>query len=300
MPVPASWGPWAPFPYRHAAWDVDGAIRYCDRMARAHYENFPVVLGLLARQQREALAAIYAFARTADDFADEPDFDGVREVLLDAWEDRLHRCFAGEAEHPVFVALDAVRRRHGLPKQPFLDLLDAFRQDCRRRRHDRFDDLLDYCRRSANPVGRLVLHVTGLAREPLIGWSDQICTALQLTNFWQDLSVDLPRGRVYLPAEDLERFGVHEGDLGGREPPPRFPELLRLEVARTRDLYEAGRPLLTAAAHPACLYFAAVWAGGRAVLALVEAAGPAVLRRRPALGRAAVVALLARLNGGTG
>ncbi|MBM4395059.1 MAG: squalene synthase HpnC [Deltaproteobacteria bacterium] len=301
-PGTPSLGPWAPgsLPSRHAPWTPDAAIRYCEAMARSHYENFPVVFGLMTRPQREALAAVYAFARTADDFADEPEFDGVREPLLDAWEDRLRACFRGEADHPVFVALDEVRRRHGLPERPFLDLLDAFRQDCREQRYATFASVLDYCRRSANPVGRLVLHVLGLAREPLLGWSDRVCTALQLTNFWQDLSVDVPRGRLYLPVEDLDRFGIRPEDLLGREAPPRFGELLRLETERTRALFDEGRPLCTAAVHPGCLYFGAVWAGGRAVLALVEATGPAVLLRRPALSRAALAAIVVGLLRGAG
>ncbi len=279
-------------PLHAGAWTIEASYRYCTALASGHYENFPVVFGLMSRPQREALAAVYAFARWADDFADEPPYDGLRERLLDAWEDQLHRCIGGDATHPVFVALGDAMRRNDLPAQLFLDLLSAFRQDCSQRRYATFDEVLDYCRRSANPVGRVVLAILGLRDERLAAWSDRICTALQLTNFWQDLSVDIPRDRLYLPAEDLERFGVPVERVMAREAAPGTADLLRFEVERTARLFEEGRPLITASFHPGCLYFGAVWLGGRAVLGLVEAAGPSLLRERPSLRLAGVVRTL--------
>lgn len=277
--------PWShgSVPMHAGPWTVNASYRYCTAMASSHYENFPVVFSLMSRAHRETLAAIYAFARWADDFADEPEYDGLRLRLLDAWEDQLRRCLAGDATHPVFVALGDSIRRHDLPVQPFLDLLSAFRQDCGQRRYATHEEVLDYCRRSANPVGRLVLATLGLHDERLAGWSDSICTALQITNFLQDLSVDIPRDRLYVPLEDLERFGVPIERILNREPAPGVAGLLEFQVARTRRLFEAGRPLVTAAPVPACLYFAAVWVGGRTVLRMVDAAGPSVLRERPSL-----------------
>jgi len=253
-------------------------------LASGHYENFPVALSLMVRTRQEALAAVYAFARWADDFADEPEFEGRRELLLDAWEEQLRRSFDGEATHPVFIALNAAVRKFDLPIQPFLDLLDAFRQDCSRRRYKTFKELRDYCRRSANPVGRLVLHVLGLSGDDLTLWSDRICTALQLTNFWQDLSVDIPRDRVYLPLDDLELFEVPEVSLTGGNPPPSFADLMRFEVDRTREMFREGLPLLRHAGFPGDVYFAAVWFGGRMMLEIVDVQGASTLHHRPVLG----------------
>ncbi|MBI5487534.1 MAG: squalene synthase HpnC [Deltaproteobacteria bacterium] len=264
--------------------DLAAARRYCAAVATGHYENFPVFLGLFSRTQQDALAAVYAFARTADDFADEPVFAGRREALLDAWEDALRRCFAGEASHPVFVALRASAHELALEPQPFLELLSAFRQDARVGRYETFDDVLDYCRRSADPVGRLVLRILGIDDPQRRAWSDRICTALQLTNFWQDLSVDIPHDRLYLPLEDLDRFGVPLRDVLARRPTRAVESLLHLQVERTKEMFREGRPLVTRAGWPAGPYLAAVWLGGRTVLAMTSAAGTRVLHERPALG----------------
>lgn len=284
--APLSTAPWTCGLSIHDAtpWTLEDANRFCLDLVRDHYENFPVGLPVFTRGQRDALAAIYAFARIADDFADEPSFDGTRENLLDAWERQLLACFEGQAHHPVFVALSGAARGFDLPLQPFLDLLDAFRQDCRQTRYETFDQLLDYCRRSANPVGRLVLRVLGMDRAALAGWSDCICTALQLTNHWQDLSVDVARNRIYLPLEDLERFRVTEEQLLQGSVPQSFGDLVVFEAERTRGLYLRGSPLLRHAEPPANLYLAAVYIGGRAVLRMVRRSRREVLFRRPAIG----------------
>ncbi|MBL6974258.1 MAG: squalene synthase HpnC [Deltaproteobacteria bacterium] len=277
--------PWAfePIPRHGRTWGIRASVRYCRALASAHYENFPVALSLMGRRRVEALAAVYAFARQADDFADEPEFEGTRIRLLDAWEDQLHRSLSGEVSHPVFVALHRAMRDFDLPVEPFLDLLDAFRQDCGKTRYESFDDVLDYCRRSADPVGRIMLRVLGLDGDDFTRWSDSICTALQLTNFWQDLSVDLPRDRLYLPLEDLRRFAVPVESLFQGNPPPSFNDLLRFELDRTRSLFSEGLPLLAASGFPGVVYFSAVWMGGRAVLELVGLQGRSILSRRPAL-----------------
>lgn len=282
-PVPA---PWGRSPVLGPAPALDGAAarRYCAALATGHYENFPVFAAPFSRAQREALAAIYAFARTADDFADEPAFEGQRERLLEGWEAGLRRCFAGEAEHPVFVALGEAIARFGYEPKPFLDLLSAFRQDARGRRYATFGDVLDYCARSANPVGRLVLQTLGIRDERRIEWSDRLCTALQLANFWQDLSVDLPRDRLYLPLEDLARYGVPLEAVLARRVVPGTAELLALQFDRTAALFADAAPLVACAGWPGSAYLAGVWLGGRAVLALARALGPDLLRHRPALG----------------
>lgn len=264
--------------------EAEAARRYCARLATGHYENFPVYAAPFSRAQREALAAVYAFARTADDFADEPAFEGLRERLLDGWEAELRRCFAGEAEHPVFVALREAIAHFGYRPEPFLDLLSAFRQDARGRRYGTFGELLDYCARSANPVGRLVLQTLGIRDARRIEWSDRLCTALQLANFWQDLSVDLPRDRLYLPLEDLARYGVPAEAVLGRRAVPGVAELLELQFDRTAALFADAAPLVAYAGWPGSAYLAGVWLGGRAVLALGRALGPDLLHHRPTLG----------------
>ena len=207
-----------------ASADVRAAYLYCERLAQAHYENFPVASRLLPPRMRPHIAAIYAFARRADDFADEPGLvDSERLRLLAAWGTRLDRGPTAECESRrtpdpepddlIFIALDNTIRTHSLPRSLFHDLLSAFRQDVATRRYSRWADVLDYCRRSANPVGRLVLRVAGYDDARLDAESDAVCTALQLTNFWQDLAIDWQRGRLYVPAEDLERAGASECDL---------------------------------------------------------------------------------------
>jgi hydroxysqualene synthase len=185
-------------------WSVDSAYKYCERIARSHYENFPVGSALVPKPLRKHFHSIYAFARTADDFADEG-YDGAysqeeRTGLLNEWRQMLEESAAGRATHPIFVALAATRARFDLPFSLFEDLLSAFRQDVVTRRYESFDELLDYCRRSANPVGRLVLLLFGYRDERLHQWSDSICTALQLTNHWQG-------ARLLPPRQTSLRFG---------------------------------------------------------------------------------------------
>src|SRR6185503_5037614 len=170
----------------------------CRELALRHYENFPVGRFGVPADRRADIHAVYAFARTADDFADEPQYEGRRIQLLEDWGRKLESC-VNAPEEPVFIALGDTVKRLGIPLEPFRDLLSAFRQDVEQQRYAHWDDVLDYCRRSANPVGRLVLLVTGQDRPEVQPLSDDLCTALQLANFWQDLSVDHPRGRCYLP-----------------------------------------------------------------------------------------------------
>ena len=261
---------------------LQAAYAECRRLAARHYENFPVASRLVPRDRRDALAAVYAFARYADDLADEPGVAGRLEKLA-AWRELLRECFAGRAEHPVFVALEDSAERFHLSLRNFDDLLQAFESDVRVNRHQDFSSLLDYCSRSANPVGRLVLELFGHREPELVALSDCICTALQLTNFWQDVSVDLERDRIYLPLEDLERFDYTLDDLRARRADARWRELLRFEIARTRSLFEQGKALPERVVPELRRQLRLTWLGGTTVLCKIEAAGYDVFRRRPSV-----------------
>jgi squalene synthase HpnC len=260
------------------------AYAECRRLARRHSENFPTASYLVPRDKRQALAAIYAFARYADDVADEPGVEGRLEKLAD-WRDRLADCYAGKADHPVFVALRDSVERFGLGRENFDKLLDAFESDVRANRHPSFASLLAYCTCSANPVGRLVLELFGHRDPHLFELSDSLCTALQLTNFWQDVAVDLARDRVYLPQEDMARFHYTLDDLRDQRRDARWQELLAYEIARTRELFERGRALPEEVRPELRVQLRLTWLGGMAILAGIEAVSYDVFRRRPALGK---------------
>ena len=264
-------------------------------MSVEHYENFPVASWLVPPRARPAIVAIYAFARSADDIADEGSAaPAARLAALDRYVAALAAIERGETptEKP-FVALAEAIRAHALPLAPFRDLLSAFRQDVATQRYATFTDLLDYCRRSANPVGRLLLalyRVDGAAAEAA---ADAICTGLQLTNFWQDIALDWAKGRVYLPTEDLNRFGVSEVEIAEGRCDARWRALMTFETARARSLLTRGRPLTQAMPWRAGLELSAVVAGGMRILERIDAVHGDVFRSRPTLGRRdwAVVAL---------
>lgn len=297
--TPARIGETAPRPEAAIAppADLRGAYAACRLLARRHYENFPVASLLLPRPLRDPVAAIYAFARQADDFADEPEYEGCRLALLEDWSRRLDEALAGRGEDPVFVALGDTLRRHGLPSGPFRDLLSAFRQDATRNRYRDWAEVLDYCRRSANPVGRLVLHLFGRRDESLHAHSDAICTALQLTNFWQDLAIDAACGRIYVPREDLARHGISEESIlsGGAPRLPGFRPLMETMARRTEELYEEGKPLPARVGGRLGFELRLTWLGGRRILEETRRSGFDVFRRRPSLSPAlrAFVALRA-------
>jgi squalene synthase HpnC len=236
----------------------------------------------LPRKQRAYISAIYAFARTADDFADEGTWkpeDRLRR--LDEWEEKLEGCFAGQAEDPVFIALAETVSQMRIPRQPLADLLAAFRMDVLQNRFATYNDLLYYCQHSANPVGQLVLYVFGCATTRNIGLSDNICTALQLANFWQDISIDRKKGRLYIPLEDLDRFGYTEADLDRDMVDDRFRELMRFEVNRTKELFAGGKPLLNEVAGTLGFELKLTWDGGMTILRKIEMQGYNVLEKRP-------------------
>jgi hydroxysqualene synthase len=266
---------------------VDEAYAYCGRLTRSHYENFPVGSLLVPKNKRRHVYSIYAFARTADDFADEgydtPLSQSERLAALDEWGRQLEACYRGDAEHPIFVALAETVRELQLPAGLLRDLLSAFRQDVVKRRYASFAEVLDYCARSANPVGRLILLLFGYRDEELHRLSDHICTALQLANFWQDVAVDLDKDRVYLPQDELAHFGYGEEQLFARRFDERYAALLKFQVERTRELFMLGRPLVRRVSGRLSFELSLTWHGGMRILELVERAGYDTLRRRPAI-----------------
>src|SRR5271163_2736472 len=219
--------------------DLASAYEFCTRLAKSHYENFTVASWLMPREMRPHMYAIYAYARMADDFADEHH----DRAMLDQWERELDLAYAGAPRHPVFIALADTVRRFEIPRQPFKDLLTAFRSDLDFKGFDTLDDLLGYARCSANPVGRLVLYLFGYRDAERQRLSDMICTGLQLANFWQDIAIDLAKDRVYLPRRDLARFDVSVDDLRAAHITPSFVSLLRHESGVARDLLERGSAL---------------------------------------------------------
>jgi squalene synthase HpnC len=270
---------------------VEEAFAHCEARVRAHYENFPVGL-FVPRDKRPYVHALYAFARAADDFADEPMYEGMRGEKLDQWEARLHAAYEGRAEDPIFVALAETVRRLDIPKGLLLDLLSAFRQDTVKTRYDTWEELLDYCRRSADPVGRLVLLVFGYRDDAgLPPLSDAICTGLQLANHWQDVAVDLRKDRIYLPKELRDRFAVGEWDLNAGKVTDGFRSLMAEVIRRTRALFDRGRPLCDRVGRDLRFEMRLTWLGGASILDRIEEAGYDVFRRRPRHGPVAKLSL---------
>jgi squalene synthase HpnC len=271
------------------------ARAYCGRLARTHYENFSVASLLLPRRLLPHFHAVYAYCRWADDLADEAGGGPRALELLRWWRDELRRCYEGEPHHPVMVALRQTVRQFAIPLKPFLDLLFAFEQDQMVKRYQSFEQLLGYCQNSANPVGHLVLYLCESHTPANAAFADQICTALQLANFWQDVSRDLDIDRVYLPQEDCQRFGYGEADLQARRYTPAFVELLRFEVDRTRDLFYRGIPLLDQMPHAVRPDIELFVRGGLATLRKIERCRYNVWARRPALAKWEKVALVGGL-----
>ena len=264
---------------------LEAAYAHCAALARRHYENFPVASWLLPSGMRPHIAAVYAFARTADDFADSPDrTPDERLRLLNEWRAKLHRAVRGEIEDdPVFIALGETIRHCDLPVDLLEDLLSAFRQDVIVHRYDTWDELLDYCRRSANPVGRLVLRVAGVRSEEVCRSSDALCTALQLANFWQDFGPDWHNGRLYVPREEAAAAGAVEKQLGGQRLSPEWRTAMRACVVTTRALFEAGRPVTDAVSGRLRLELRATWLGGTRILDKIERLNYDTLASRPVL-----------------
>lgn len=289
---------WSHVPAEYAipsrAPSLQDAYSYCERLARTHYENFSVATWFLPQRLRQHFYNVYAYCRISDDLGDET---GNREAslqLLDEWECELNACYQGAPRHPVFVALAGTVREFDIPKQTFADLLTAFRQDQTVTRYETFDDLLGYCRYSANPVGHLVLYLCGYRDSERQQLSDYTCTALQLANFWQDVSADYEKGRIYLPLADLRKYNVAEGDIAGKKNSAAFREMMRFEVQRAREWFNHGLPLIKTVSRELAIDVELFSRGGQEILNAVERQGYAVLDRRPVISKTRKLALLAR------
>ena len=254
-------------------------------MSAGHYENFPVASVLLPAPLRHPVSVIYRFARSADDFADEGDLPAAERLAqLDNYRQELGRLEAGAApEHPLFVELGRIVHRHRLPWQLFYDLLDAFSQDVVKGRYADYAELMDYCRRSADPVGRLLLHLFGAATEANLKRSDAICSSLQLINFWQDVDIDWRKQRVYLPQDEMRRFGVAEQQISARDTSGGWKALMRFQVARARALMQSGAPLGRALPGRIGLEIRTIVQGGLRILEKIDKVEGDVYHHRPAL-----------------
>jgi len=248
----------------------------------------------LPERLRQHFFNLYAYCRIADDLGDEVCDAAASLQLLDQWESELNACYEGSPRHPVFVALAETVRRFEIPKHEFSDLLAAFRQDQTVTRYQTFHDVLGYCRYSANPVGHLVLYLCGYSDGERQGLSDYTCTALQLANFWQDVSVDFAKGRIYLPLEDLLRFSVSEDEIRSSDNTPAFREMMKFEVVRAREWFAQGMPLVKKVNRELAIDIELFSRGGMEILNLIERQGYAVLGRRPKISKTRKLALVAR------
>jgi squalene synthase HpnC len=305
----------SPAPDLHAAWarlpagygipeqtpTLAEARAYCERLARSHYENFSVATWFLPKRLRPHFYSVYAYCRISDDLGDEVGDPQLSLALLDIWQHELDALYAylddasqPVPRHPVFVALAPTIRECGIPHHEFSDLLIAFRQDQKLTRYQTFEDLLGYCRNSANPVGHLVLYLCGYTDAERRQLSDFTCTALQLANFWQDIAVDFDKGRIYLPLDDLRRLNVREQDIAERRFTPGFRELMQFEVNRARKWFELGLPLAASVDKELALDIELFSRGGQAILHAIEKQGYDVLRRRPVVSKGRKFGLLMR------
>jgi len=267
--------------HQRPAVTLDEAEAYCRELAQSHYENFPLVSWLLPRRLHQHFQNIYAYCRWADDLADEVSDANESLHLLKWWRSELGNCYAGACWHPVFVALHRTIQEFQIPYAPFNDLISAFEQDQTVQEYDTFGELLDYCRRSANPVGRLVLSVCEVTDESSLGWSDSICTGLQLANFWQDVRRDYEMGRIYLPREDRDRFGYEWNDLDRMIINGPFRDLMQFEVDRARTFLQRGLPLIDRLPGRLQVDIELFVRGGLRILNRIERIDYAVLEQRP-------------------
>jgi squalene synthase HpnC len=315
---------WRALPSEYAIPDrapsLQEAQQYCARLAHSHYENFSVVTWFLPKRLHQHFYNVYAYCRISDDLGDEVGKAEQSLALLDAWESELNATYLSLVEpplkdirkeantlepdvggrnpacprHPVFIALRETIRECDIPRQPFADLLTAFRQDQRVVRHATFDDVLGYCHYSANPVGHLVLYLCGYRDAERQQLSDYTCTALQLANFWQDVARDYAKGRIYLPLDDLAKYGVGESDIAARRATPEFREMMKFEVARAREWFHQGLSLAGMVDKHLALDIELFSRGGLEILSAIERQGYDVLTRRPAISKPRKLWLVAR------
>ena len=293
---------WAVLPASYRIPDVAPSLaearEYCKLLAESHYENFHVASWFLPPALRPHFHSIYAYCRISDDLGDEVGDTAQALALLNLWGRELDACYEGRARHPVFVALSETIRACSIPKEPFADLLTAFRHDQTVTRYPTMQDVLAYCRYSANPVGRLVLYACGEVSEEKFLLSDATCTALQLANFWQDVRVDFTKGRVYLPQADMHRFGVTDEIIAASTATPQFRDLLRFEVEFARGLFEQGLPLIGMVNRDLALDLDLFSRGGLETLRAIERQNYDVLRARPAISKVTKIQLALRAVSG--
>ena len=240
-------------------------------LSKSHYENFPVASFLLPKNKRNDIAIIYWFARTADDLADEAEFSADERLnLLNEFENNFLRSLEGNYFNYEFKILIDVIRNNNLTTKYFLDLISAFKQDVIKKRYNTFDEVLDYCSRSANPVGRIVLEIFNIRDEEAMNYSDKICTALQLTNFYQDVEIDFAKNRIYFPKDDMNRFGVTEEVFMSKVNNSNFSELMKFSIDRTRNLFNEGKSLLRYLSGRLKLEIKWTIAGGETILSKIE------------------------------
>src|SRR5215470_10517486 len=280
---------WSTLPPEYAipeqAPSLADAYAYCERLARSHYENFSVATWFLPKRLRQHFFNIYAYCRISDDLGDETGDASASLQLLDEWEGELNACYSGAPRHPVFVALAGTVREFEIPKHEFSDLLTAFRRDQTTPRYETFNDLLGYCRYSANPVGHLVLYLCGYRDAERQQLSDFTCTALQLANFWQDVSPDYQKGRIYLPLEDLRQYGVTEEDIAHHRATPQFITLMKFEVQRAREWFQRGLPLVSKVNKELAIDLELFSRGGQEILNAIERQNFDVLTSRPVISK---------------
>jgi squalene synthase HpnC len=306
---------WARLPatYRipQQAPDVAEARAYCARLARGHYENFSVASWFLPKRLHQHFFNVYAYCRISDDLGDEVGDTQIALALLDRWEEELRAMYrglddppqqrqappsgtSGGPTHPVFIALAETVREFGIPQHEFSNLLTAFRQDQTVSRYETFDDLLGYCRNSANPVGHLVLYLCGYTDQERQQLSDYTCTALQLANFWQDVAVDFRKGRIYIPLDDMRGYGVAEQVIAAGKATAGFLDVMCYEVARAREWFAQGLPLEAKVSAALALDIELFTRGGQAILNAIEGQGYDVLKSRPTISKSRKFALLAK------
>jgi squalene synthase HpnC len=278
----------------HSAPTLEEAREYCRRLARTHYENFSVATWFLPKHLRQDFLNVYAYCRISDDLGDEVGDTTAALALLDEWQTELDACYAGNPRHPVFVALAETVKKFEIPKHEFSDLLIAFRQDQTVTRFETFNDVLGYCHYSANPVGHLVLYLCGYHDPERQQLSDYTCTALQLANFWQDVSVDYAKARIYLPLEDLRRYSVSEEDIQQKRNTPAFCAMMKFEVERARQWFDRGLPLVSKVDKELAVDIELFSRGGQEILNAIEHQNFAVLGCRPVISKPRKLALVAR------
>lgn len=269
---------------------IPAAYAWCRQLAVLHYENFPVASLFIPRSLRPHFYACYAFLRIADDIADENDLPpAVRLQNLMEWEEQLLACYEGKADHPVFIALSETVRSLAIPVELFRRLLNAFRIDLYKNRYRNFEELLEYCDYSANPVGRLVLHIFGYSRHPsvddILNASDAICTGLQMANHWQDVFIDRKKNRLYLPLEDLERFGYTLEDWQNQRINQNFKQLMEFQIGRAENYFEKGKTIFHYLKQPERTEIHIIWNSGMRILRKIRNTQYDVLRHRPEIRR---------------